>query len=75
MILKKNTRKLDTLTALLHLCHKLGVMIVIEGIEHISQHNLIKGFNITNILVQGYLYAKPSAIKDKNFCTSTYFSK
>tara|TARA_R110002050_G_scaffold61603_1_gene136069 strand:- start:3693 stop:4991 length:1299 start_codon:yes stop_codon:yes gene_type:complete len=73
--IEKNTRKLDTLTALLHLCHKLGVIIVIEGIEHISQHNLIKGFNITNILVQGYLYAKPSAIKDKIFCTSTYFTK
>lgn len=68
-------RKLETLKALLQLCHKLDFSIVIEGVENLHQHQLIKGINIANVLVQGYFYAKPSPLKEKTFCDSTYFSK
>ena len=73
--IETSTRKLETLIALLQLCHKLNATIVVEGIESVSQHNLIKDLNIANILVQGYLYARPSSLKKQIFCDSTYFKK
>jgi EAL domain-containing protein (putative c-di-GMP-specific phosphodiesterase class I)/GGDEF domain-containing protein len=73
--IETKTRKLETLIALLQLCHKLGVIIVVEGVENLSQHNLIKNIGISNILVQGYFYAKPSSLKEQTFCDSTYFKK
>ena len=73
--IETNARKLDTLIALLQLCHKLDVITVVEGIENIYQHKLVKDMNITNILVQGYFYAKPSLLNEQTFCDSTYFKK
>jgi len=73
--IETRTRKLETLIALLQLCHKLGVIIVVEGVENLSQHNLIKDIGIADILVQGYFYAKPSSLKEQTFCDSTYFKK
>ncbi|NQY86480.1 MAG: EAL domain-containing protein [Colwellia sp.] len=73
--IETSTRKLETLIALLQLCDKLGVIIVIEGVENISQHNLIKDIGIADVLVQGYFYAKPSSLKEQTFCNSTYFKK
>ncbi|PCI58395.1 MAG: hypothetical protein COB45_00545 [Gammaproteobacteria bacterium] len=73
--IETKARKLETLMALLQLCHKLDVITVVEGIENIHQHQLIKDINIANILVQGYFYAKPSSLKEQTFCDSTYFEK
>ncbi|MBL4899809.1 MAG: EAL domain-containing protein [Colwellia sp.] len=73
--IETSTRKLETLGVLLQLCKKLGVIIVVEGIENISQHNLIKNIGVTNILVQGFFYAKPSSLKEQTFCESTYFKE
>lgn len=73
--IETKSRKLETLIALLQLCDKLGVIIVIEGIENLHQHNLIKNINIPDVLVQGYFYAKPSSLKEQFFCDSTYFKE
>tara|TARA_R110001592_G_scaffold153164_2_gene381325 strand:- start:9645 stop:10982 length:1338 start_codon:yes stop_codon:yes gene_type:complete len=73
--LETSQRTQETLSALLQLCHKLAVVIVVEGIENACQHQWIKDMNIANILVQGYFYAKPSSLKKQLFCTSTYFNK
>jgi EAL domain-containing protein (putative c-di-GMP-specific phosphodiesterase class I)/GGDEF domain-containing protein len=73
--IETQVRKLETLKALLTLCHKLNVIIVVEGIENISQHHLIKDINITNVLVQGYFYARPSPLTEQVFCDSSYFKK
>lgn len=73
--IETSTRKLETLVVLLQLCNKLGVIIVVEGVENVSQHNLIKNIGITDILVQGFFYAKPSSLKKQTFCESTYFKK
>lgn len=70
-----NTRKLETLITLVKLCHKLGVVIVVEGIENLAQHNLIKNIPFRNILVQGYFYAMPTLLTEKSFCESSYFKK
>jgi len=73
--IETNARKLATLKALLQLCHKLDVLIVVEGIENIYQHQLLKDMNITNLLVQGFFYAKPSSLIEQTFCDSTFFKK
>jgi len=71
--IENTARKLDTLIALLQLCHRLEVIIVVEGVENVYQHQLIKNINIANVLVQGYFYAKPSPLNNQTFCDSTYF--
>ena len=37
--------------------------IVLEGVEHINQHNMIKSINNENLYVQGYLYNRPMSIE------------
>jgi len=73
--IETNARKLATLRALLQLCHKLDVIIVVEGIENFYQHQLLKDMNIASLLVQGFFYAKPSSLTEQAFCDSTYFKK
>ncbi|EPJ55672.1 MAG: hypothetical protein OFPI_02820 [Osedax symbiont Rs2] len=57
--IESNPRKLETLLAMLHLCKRIGVTTVIEGIENHKQHRLLHNNDIQDILVQGYLYARP----------------
>jgi len=60
-------RRLDTLLSLLKLCERQGVLIVVEGIENEVQHSLIQAENISGLLVQGFLYAKPAPLSDNIF--------
>jgi len=61
------SRRWDTLLSLLKLCERQGVLIVVEGIENEMQHSLIIAENITGLLVQGFLYAKPEPLSDEMF--------
>lgn len=47
---------------IINLCHKLNYAIVAEGIENITQHNILKSMNCD--LAQGYYYSKPLTDKD-----------
>ena len=38
--------------------------IILEGVENMNQHNLIKNIDNENLHVQGYLYSKPISIDD-----------
>ena len=68
-----NNRKLETLSALLQLCYRLGVVTVIEGIENEQQHKLILACQIPKLLVQGFWYKKPSPLVEHHFCENTHY--
>jgi len=65
--IENSNRRLDTLCSLLGLCDRLGFVVVVEGIENEAQHRLICGSGVAGLLVQGFLYAKPSMLSEKQF--------
>lgn len=68
MDIENNPRRLETLFAILQLCQRLDVRVVVEGIENIKQHQLLLNSQIKNLLVQGYYYGKPCNLhKDVTF--------
>jgi len=70
-----NARKLDTFLSLVQLCHRMGVTTVVEGIENEQQHRLITDHSTGKLLVQGYLYAKPSLLDTNQFCYSPFLTQ
>lgn len=73
--IESNSRKLDTLLSMIQLCTRIGVIIVIEGVENEHQHNLIIGSGIPGILVQGYLYQRPCLLSLTQFNNCSLMSQ
>jgi EAL domain-containing protein (putative c-di-GMP-specific phosphodiesterase class I) len=48
--------------ATLELAHKLGLEVVVEGVETAEMLEKVRGMGATNI--QGYLFAKPMALPE-----------
>lgn len=53
------------------LASSLGKSVILEGIEDVEQHNLIKNINNENLYVQGYFYSKPKSLTDIFYSNDT----
>ncbi len=74
--IENNPRRLETLLSILNLCQRLELKIVVEGIENQQQNALLLESNLSNLLVQGYFYAKPATLTQHEFCqTNTFIYK
>jgi len=63
-----NSRRLETFLAILQLCQRLELRVVIEGVENNQQHQLLLDCQTPNLLVQGFYYGKPCTLhKQVNF--------
>ena len=60
--IEHNSRRFETLLAILQLCVKLELTIVVEGVENKQQHQLLLDCQIPNLLVQGFYYGKPCTL-------------
>jgi EAL domain-containing protein (putative c-di-GMP-specific phosphodiesterase class I) len=64
--LEHSSKNLRVCKAIIHLGHEFGFQVVVEGVEHISQKELLERAGCD--FIQGYLYSKPI---DKN-CFESY---
>lgn len=62
--LGKHLIKNETILFILRVAKKKKKSVVLEGVEHNEQDNIIKAFNMKNVFVQGYFYNKPMDIKN-----------
>jgi len=60
--IEHNSRRFETLLAILQLCVKLELTVVVEGVENEQQHQLLLDCQIPNLLVQGFYYGKPCTL-------------
>jgi len=60
-----SSRRLETLLAILQLCQRLEITVVVEGIENKQQHQLLLDCQIPSLLVQGYYYGKPCTLHNQ----------
>lgn len=64
LLLTANNGDKTILESAINLVKRLGVNAVVEGVETIEQLNLVKELGADS--VQGFLFAKPEALKKKN---------
>jgi EAL domain-containing protein (putative c-di-GMP-specific phosphodiesterase class I)/GGDEF domain-containing protein len=60
--IKKGSDKYHIVKMITNLSHTLGINVIAEGVETISELNVLKSLNID--YMQGYLFSKPIAIGD-----------
>ncbi len=70
-----NSRRLETLLAILQLCHRLEIGIIVEGIENNQQHQLLLDCQIPNLMVQGFYYGKPCTLHNQVSFTQNIFNQ
>lgn len=66
--IENNPRRLEALISILQLCQRLKLNIVVEGIENKQQHMLLLNSDLSDLLVQGYFYGKPTTLAKHGFC-------
>lgn len=70
-----NPRRLETLLAILQLCQRLELRVVVEGVENNQQHQLLLDCQIPNLLVQGFYYGKPCTLHNQVSFKENIFSQ
>ena len=60
--LKRDTDAYHVMNAMINLCHKLGKRVIAEGVEQLSQSELLKELGCDE--VQGFFYARPAPLGD-----------
>ncbi|MEK5400286.1 EAL domain-containing protein [Paenibacillus sp. FSL K6-2859] len=49
-------------SSLIHLAHSLGLKVVAEGVEHMTELDILSDYQCDE--VQGYLFSRPLTVKD-----------